>query len=598
MGLMQQAVQTYDNFAHLAGTPQPNHPTLTPVSHMVQRAQVEITLHSDGSFASAAAVDEKTIIPATEKSANRTSGPTDAHPLSDQIGYLTPLNPTKYNAYLEGLRRWAASEYAHPKLRPILTYVEGGGIVEDLVRADLIAREADGSLSEKVLKNMVRWRVLGLGEPTACWEDQTLLTAFDQFYRSGSAGEDKTLCIISGQQDVPAKSNPKGVLASVYGAKLISANDDRGFTYRGRFTEPGQAAGIGYTASQKAHHALQWIVADQAVYVGGRAFVCWNPKGLAVISPVSPFGALKDKPPLRTPTDYRQQLRETMDGFRQTLPDDEDVVIAALEAATTGRLSVTYYSEYKAADFRRRLEHWYTTCAWNFGKFGMQSPSIRQIATMAFGTERRGERGVRVELDGRVLREQMQKLLPCVIAAAPIPQDIVRALRQRATMQRLYETGNRIQLLSIACAVIQKNENERHKEAYSMELDPKKKDRSYQCGRLLAVFEKIERDTYFADETREPNAVKMQSVFSERPLYATRILGERIRPYYQRLKPSSRVYYEKLIMEILGEIGEDGVERRLGDTYILGYYLQKAALYQSNKKTEEEHSDEYTAAQD
>lgn len=46
-----------------------------------------------------------------------------------------------------------------------------------------------------------------------------------------------------------------------------------------------------------------------------------------------------------------------------------------------------------------------------------------------------------------------------------------------------------------------------------MSLDKEKKDRSYQFGRLLAVMEKVERDTY-TDEGREPNAIRMQSVFA------------------------------------------------------------------------------------
>ena len=49
-----------------------------------------------------------------------------------------------------------------------------------------------------------------------------------------------------------------------------------------------------------------------------------------------------------------------------------------------------------------------------------------------------------------------------------------------------------------------------------MALEPQKKDVSYQYGRLLAVFEKLERDTYDSNEQREPNAIRMQSVFAKR----------------------------------------------------------------------------------
>ena len=51
---------------------------LTPVSHILQNAQIEITLTDEGKFLSAVPVskgDESTIIPATEESAGRTSRP-------------------------------------------------------------------------------------------------------------------------------------------------------------------------------------------------------------------------------------------------------------------------------------------------------------------------------------------------------------------------------------------------------------------------------------------------------------------------------------------------------------------------------------------
>ena len=54
-----------------------------------------------------------------------------------------------------------------------------------------------------------------------------------------------------------------------------------------------------------------------------------------------------------------------------------------------------------------------------------------------------------------------------------------------------------------------------------MALDPGKQDRSYQFGRLLAVMEKAERDTYGTNENREPNAIRQMSVFCRRPMYVT-----------------------------------------------------------------------------
>lgn len=125
-----------------------------------------------------------------------------------------------------------------------------------------------------------------------------------------------------------------------------------------------------------------------------------------------------------------------------------------------------------------------------------------------------------------------------------------------------------------------------------MALEPEKKDRSYQYGRLLAVLEKAERDTYDNNEGREPNAMRMQAVFSQRPQYAGRILWEQVKKaYYPRLKPWQRAYYERLIgeiMEQLSQFPEQEMNQALGDTYLLGYYLQRNDLYTSKKKQETE----------
>lgn len=44
-----------------------------------------------------------------------------------------------------------------------------------------------------------------------------------------------------------------------------------------------------------------------------------------------------------------------MAGFKNDLPNEEDVIIAAFDAATTGRLSLVYYNELKASDFLKEL---------------------------------------------------------------------------------------------------------------------------------------------------------------------------------------------------------------------------------------------------
>lgn len=162
---------------------------------------------------------------------------------------------------------------------------------------------------------MICWTVNGLGETLngPCWEDQALMAAFIDYSAAMRGNTPPSLCMITGSMGAPAGQHPKGIVPINGNAKLISANDSSGFTYRGRFDDAAQAATVGYAASQKAHSALRWLVAN--------------------------------------PSQYRKQLREALSGWKADLPQSAGVVITAFDAATTGRLAVTYYNELLASDF-------------------------------------------------------------------------------------------------------------------------------------------------------------------------------------------------------------------------------------------------------
>lgn len=598
MGLFQKALETYECFEKKAGVPEVGHATLMPVSHIMQKAQVEISIDIEGKFCGAVLVDkenQKTIIPATVESAGRSGKVIAPHPLSDQLQYLTIIDNTnkeKYESYVKELEAWADSEYSHPKVKAVLQYIKTGNILKDLADNDVIALDSAGKLlpDKGYEKYMIRWRVLGDSNNniTACWEDKTLFAAYMAYYNSIIKNKDADLCMLDGKLDVVLENNPKGIVAANYGAKLISANDSSGFTYRGRFTENRQAATIGYHASQKAHNALQWLASDQGIIIGGRTFICWNPKGNKIPVQANPMN-FGNRPTAATPTDYLKDLRETIFSYRNALPPNDDVIIASFDAATTGRLSVVYYNELKASDFLDRVESWYKSCCWyNWfeKKLYVQSPLITDIVRFAFGVERKGQN--KIEIDDRVYKEQVQRLYRCVVDAVKIPVDIVKALANRASMPLAYEHANRGRLLFITCAVVRKYHNDiLNKEEWTMSLNPDSHDRSYQFGRLLAVMEKIERDTYDKDEMREPNAIRMQSVFCERPLHVSRILNERLISYMERLPVKSRAFYRNIISSIMEKISDSpaaDINKPLEDTYFLGYYLQRLELYKPANK--------------
>ena len=570
---------------HLAGVEKEGQiETLAPVGHIIAKASVQITIDSDGNFVFAAAVDKKIPIPATEDSSGRTSSPAP-HVLCDKIKYICPDEKKKKDKYIAQLKEWAESEYSHPKIKAVLNYVKSETIKNDLISCELL--KLDDNKKIKNEDNIICWCVAGSEENESVWNDRELHKLFLDFYLSKIKDREKSMCMISGEETVCTKQNLKGIFPHYGNAKLISANDKSNFTYRGRFINDGEAFEIGYIQSQKGHNALKWITANQGVVIGNRVFVCWNPDGVRVPEINLPFLRSKEKP--AEPSDYKKQLYEALYSYQNKLKPDMDVIAVSFDAATTGRLAVEYYNEFKSEDFLERLRYWDETCCW-ISRSGISSPNLNSIAEYAFGVQRGEDENAKIEIDERIKKQIVQRLIFCRLEKQMFPRDIVLALFNKTKNLQIYSKSKRDDILFTACAVIRKYHFDRYKEELKMSLEKDKKDRSYQFGRLLAVFEKIESDALSdkKDENkkiRETSAMRLQSAFVQRPADTSKIIMNNLKnAYYQKLDAGFRVYYEKIIGEIFEIISEFSADfnKPLTPEYLLGYYLQQNEFYKKN----------------
>lgn len=616
MGLFQKAVETYDNMKSLAGVEsEERKAALAPIGFITTGVQIEITVTEDGEFRGAEQIfdisedskgksqksEKKIIIPVTEKSLKRTNtAATSPHPLCDKLMYMCPENKESYEAYLEQLQDWCDSEFACPKIKAILKYVKKGTIQADIASVGKIKVKKD---------TFVCWRVLSTdcAEPEEVWKSRSVIDSYINYYQSKiDASPEKALCYVSGELIMPADKHPGGVVSGM--AKLISSNDKKNFTYKGRFSDDSEALTVGFISSQKAHNALKWVVSNDGFRYGNRMFVCWNPKGKKTKNPFASlfpdFSEAEENP---TPTNYREILAKTVLGYKNNFKPEDETVTAVFEAISDGRISVCYYSEMKAEDFLERLRFWDETTAWLYRRFGVapdlvKSPDLKSIIDAAYGVPRTSGENQTVETDEKVLAIAMQRLLLCRLEKAPFPADIMRSAVQKCSSLQLYDKLNREKQLFTTCAIIKKYIYDRFKEEWNMALEPEKKNRSYQFGRLLAVLEKAERDAFDNGEKREPNAIRMWSLFVKRPMYATTVIIEQLKnAYYPRLEPGKRGYYDKLIegiMRVISEFPENEIGKPLGEEYLMGYYLQKDALYPKKNNDNDDDDDDNNESED
>lgn len=588
MGLLQKAVETYDANAALVGVYQKGRDPLAPIGHILTSASIEITLNALGEFLSARKVEKsepKILIPVTEDSGGRASG-LAAHPLCDYLKYVAPTNEKAHELYLQTLRAWMDSPHSHPFLQAVFAYANDGTILHDLTKAGIL-----NSAERYDEKLMVCWRVNGFAdEEPACWKNRNLFDSFAAYYCDRIAERDVALCMIEGKPEAAAVQHPKGIIPVNGNAKLISANDTSGFTYRGRFVEKWQAATVGYVASQKAHNAIRWLASDQGVreFSGNRIFLCWNPRGIALPKPMRRMRGAEAEA-ARKLSDYRNQLQSTLLSFRKDrqFRDTDSAILVSFDAATTGRLSITYYNELSLGTFLERMHDWDAHCCWYAGKFGIQAPNLFQIVECAFGTPR----GNFLETDDRIQRQHLQRLLNCKVSGGVFPQDIVKALTERASMPQAYEETVWRRIVQTACAALQKYRYDTKQGGDEMAWGLDKKDRSFQYGRLLAVMDRAERDYYYkTQESRQTNAIKFMSEFRQRPFFVYERINRHLhQAYLNRIEPWQANRYERLCGEIIGiiqEFPEEELNKPLSDLYLMGYDLQRNVFFIKNETNE------------
>lgn len=644
MSWMEKLYQTYEQ-AVLLDEPPPSdddkkkYSPLVPISHTQQNAHINITIDGAGRFIKAVVLKEKTqvVLPATEKSAGRTSGE-EPHPLADKLQYVAEDYETYggkkkpyFNSYHELLQKWCASEYAHPKVKVVLQYIEKGTVIQDLINEkivhvdaenELLIRWADDSNPPQLFKilpkkkddkkpkekpfqdqgdALVCWSVELAGDPVIdTWKDNTIQQSWIDY--DSSTNTEQGLCYVTGKQQVLASNHPKKIRHSGDGAKLISANDSGGYTYRGKFLDDKQANGVGFTVTQKAHNVLSWLIQRQGFKNGDQVYVSWAVSGKDIPEPLADITeqfeeeanldeveesqeTTETQTALDYTTDlgeaYAKKLRKYMASYAAKLEPNEQIIIMGLDSATPGRMGILYYREMFSYEFLARLENWHKEFAWyqrhtqeipnDTGKkpktkviYPISSPIPRDIAKAAYGEK------VSDDLKKKVI----ERLIPCIVDGFPLPFDLVQSCVRKATNRVAYPNDEQWlweKNLGITCALyrgyahrelgctkalssypctLHKDGDFYHqypdsnlRRTYAMALEEDYHSRAYLYGRLLAVAERIEDIALsVASENRSTNAARLMQRFADRPAQTWLIIYKALDPYMQRLQVSRTAF--------------------------------------------------------
>ena len=136
-------------------------------------------------------------------------------------------------------------------------------------------------------------------------------------------------------------------------------------------------------------------------------------------------------------------MAQLLEGYKKDISYDDDVIICSFDAATTGRLSISYYNELKESDFLERLYDWDATCCWLSSKYGVYSPSLYDIVKYTFGYQRGNDDNSKIEVDDLLKAQYIQRLISCRVDRVNIPQDILNRIVNNVSNLQIYNKANR-----------------------------------------------------------------------------------------------------------------------------------------------------------
>ncbi len=639
MGFWQNLADSYDKNVDILGKLYPLSTTsISNNSDMI----VIIVIDGDGNFVRFDKIEKisnqtkkghgnplvNITIPVTEESMGRSSG-ISPHPVFDQFGYLRG-DGDKFKAYIEQFKGFATSKFATKQVMTIFQYAEKGNIALNL--SEIGMKEKTNILFQVEISGQSQSKV---------WEDETFFNAWHQYYldvkdkraeakktgeyrlasKTKLSSEEKeqkkelgkikdviSLDYITGYGKQPiATFHPKKISNASANSKLVSDNDTANYTFRGKFEDSLQAVSIGYETSQKAHQFLRYLINDRGYYCGEQVLLSFtigsNEKLLAppinndsITSFLKEAITLTDKDReielhAETGIDYAKILKKALDGFKYNKKlEHAKTAVIALDAATTGRLSITFYRELDRNEYLERILDWHEGCKWNQKFWDKEegryvpytgAPSVDTIIEAVYGKPRGGKD----ESYTKIKKAARERILRCIFDGSPLPLDYVVTASRRAsnplgiTSRSKFDRNSFLQVVSTACALIRKNNIQQKKEEYKLSIEHDRTDRDYLYGRLLGAADKLEEYALNkqGNDRLVTAAIRHMQAFSQHPFRTWKTIHDSLIPYIQKVK-GSFAFDEIQAVNKLFIPGEYEKDLPLSGSYLIGYYHERAYI--------------------
>lgn len=378
--------------------------------------------------------------------------------------------------------------------------------------------------------------------------------------------------------------------------------------------------------NQKINSTLRWLVNNHGTLTGNQAIVVWaikRPEEKPVLNPQSgsfdfddSFSSIADESKAlhddisdalnATNVQYAKIFSRVLRGYEgaEDLKKHNDpMVVVILDAATTGRLGVTFYCELQKDEYIKRILQWHVDAAWPLTSFKKSivegaervnvvqyegAPSFTDIINCACDTSDRSSKSYK-----RFAKDVKERLIECMFGGAQFPMSILNAACHKVTRPMGYDNIRVWRRdFEIACSLWKKHyidetrKQHRQEDVITMYLEPNRDDRDYLYGRLLALADNFEESVLRKQgvKDRPTNAIKLMSNFTAKPYTTWGTLWKQLTPYLKSANGGS--WFRNEVDDVMALFKEGDFEdnKALSPMFLLGYSCQRRA---SRRKAQE-----------
>lgn len=424
----------------------------------------------------------------------------------------------------------------------------------------------------------ISFRILGEKLLVAEHPDLRSTTSSD----TGESLEDvQRVCLITGERaPVAILHTAIPILGGKSGAKLVGFQKKSG--YDSYYKEQGLNAPVSQKAEDAYTTALNVLLGKDSknkYRIGDTSVVFWSEKP-SIVESTLPF--VFEAPSKDDPDANVRVMKAFYDSiYTGKLAEEENIRFYVLGLApNAARISVRFWKTGTVKEFSDRIvQHFDDLSMIRDERDHREYPSLfNLLANISF----------QYKIDN-------------------IPPNLISAVTQSILDGTSYPTSMQMQCLCrikaeqkvsyIRAAILKaylnrKNRNINHSKERNIQmgLDLDNDNQGYLCGRLFAVLERIQ-------EKAQPNINatirdRYYGAASTTPITVFSRLLSLSNHHREKLTPGNKVYYEKMIQEIMNGIDSQGMPKHLSlddqSRFAIGYYHQRKALWTSSKAENKE----------